>query len=186
MLCKHHNGTFDAVGRGHPLHQSSVIILGQFAALLNRFPSDRWLWRLQRLVSQPQNESPAPRDRARHKAHARRKFTDILAKNPSPVAAEAVVRVGELSAIERDIKGAPPDERRRVCQQLAAPKLAALRPWLEAEMRGLSSDSALAKACRYPLNRWTAMARYCDNGLLEISNNLVENVLRGAALGRRN
>jgi hypothetical protein len=30
------------------------------------------------------------------------------------------------------------------------------------------------------------MARYCDNGLLEISNNLVENALRGVALGRRN
>src|SRR3546814_2335191 len=74
--------------------------------------------------------------------------TDILEKNPSPVAAEAVVRISELFAIERDIKGAPPDERRRVRQQLALPKLAALRPWLQAQMQGLSSDSALAKACR--------------------------------------
>lgn len=119
-------------------------------------------------------------------AHARRKFTDILEKSPSPIAAEAVVRIGALFAIERDIKGAPPDERRRVRQQLAAPKLAALRPWLESQMRGLSSDSALAKACHYPLNRWAAMVRYCDDGLLEISNNLVENSLRGVALGRRN
>lgn len=61
-----------------------------------------------------------------------------------------------------------------------------MRPWLEAQKRGLSSDSALAKACRYPLNRWAAMVRYCDDGLLEISNNLVENALRGVALGRRN
>src|SRR3546814_1901185 len=30
------------------------------------------------------------------------------------------------------------------------------------------------------------MVRYCENGLLEISNNLVENALRGVALGRRN
>jgi len=30
------------------------------------------------------------------------------------------------------------------------------------------------------------MIRYCDDGLLEISNNLVENALRGVALGRRN
>jgi hypothetical protein len=97
-----------------------------------------------------------------------------------------LVRIGELFAMERDIKGAPPDVRRRVRQQLAAPKLAALRPWLEAQMRGLASDSALAKACRYPLNRWAAMVRYCGDGLLEISNNLVENALRGIALGRRN
>src|SRR3546814_17882597 len=53
-------------------------------------------------------------------------------------------------------------------------------------MQGLSADSALAKACRYPLNRWAAMVRYCENGLLEISTNLVENALRGVALGRRN
>lgn len=119
-------------------------------------------------------------------AHARRKFTDVLEKNPSPIAAEAVVRIGELFAIEREIKGAPPDERRRVRQELARPKLAALRPWLVAQQQGLSEDSPLAKACRYPLNRWAAMIRYCEDGLLEISNNLVENALRGVALGRRN
>jgi len=30
------------------------------------------------------------------------------------------------------------------------------------------------------------MIRYCDDGLLEVSNNSVENALRGVALGRRN
>ena len=119
-------------------------------------------------------------------AHSRRKFTDVLEKTPSPIAAEAIVRISELFAIERDIKGAPPDERRRVRQELALPKLEALRPWLEAQLKGLASDSNLAKACRYPLNRWAAMIRYCDDGLLEVSNNLVENALRGVALGRRN
>ena len=119
-------------------------------------------------------------------AHSRRKFTDVLAKTPSPIAAEAVARIGELFAIERDINGAPPDERQRVRQELALPKLKTLRPWLEAQLRGLASDSPLAKACRYPLNRWAAMIRYCDDGVLEISNNLVENALRGVALGRRN
>lgn len=119
-------------------------------------------------------------------AHARRKFTDVLDKTPSPVAAEAVVRIAELFAIEREIKGAPPDQRRRVRQERALPKLASLRSWLETMEQGLSSDSALARACRYPLNRWAAMVRYCDDGQLEVSNNLVENALRGVALGRRN
>jgi transposase len=119
-------------------------------------------------------------------AHARRKFTDVLDKTPSPIAAEGVVRIAELFAIERTIKGAPPDERRRVRQKLACSKLAGLRQWLEVQLQGLSSGSPLAKACRYPLNRWAAMIRYCDDGRLEISNNLVENALRGVALGRRN
>lgn len=30
------------------------------------------------------------------------------------------------------------------------------------------------------------MIRYCDDGRLEISNNLVENALRGVSLGRKN
>jgi transposase len=119
-------------------------------------------------------------------AHARRKFTDVLDKSPSPIAAEAVVRIAEFFAIEREVKGAPPDERRRVRQARAVPKLAAMRTWLEAQLHGLSADSTLAKACRYPLNRWAAMIRYCEDGMLEISTNLVENALRGVALGRRN
>tara|TARA_B100000378_G_scaffold139715_1_gene112958 strand:- start:157 stop:1131 length:975 start_codon:yes stop_codon:yes gene_type:complete len=119
-------------------------------------------------------------------SHSRRKFTDILEKSPSPIAAEAVVQIAELFAIERDIKGAPPDERGRVRQIKAVPKLEALRVWLETQNRGLSSDSNLARACRYPLNRWQAIFRYCDDGRLKISNNLVENALRGVALGRRN
>ncbi len=119
-------------------------------------------------------------------SHARRKFTDILEKTPSPIAAEAVVRIAELFEIERDLKGAPPNIRKEIRQSEAIPKLDALRRWLELQHRGLSSDSVLARACRYPLNRWAAMVRYCDDGRLEISNNLVENALRGVALGRRN
>lgn len=87
----------------------------------------------------------------------------------------AVVRIVDLFTVERGIKGASPDERRRV----ALPQLTGLRSWLEEQLKGLSSDSALAKACRYPLNRWAAMISYCDDALLEISNNLVENARGG-------
>jgi transposase len=138
------------------------------------------------LYRDPQTKAPREIIEVGCWSHARRKFTDILDKTPSPIAAEAIVRITELFAVEREVKGAPPDERRRERQAQAVPKLAALRTWLEAQQRGLSSDSTLARACRYPLNRWAAMIRYCDDGLLEISNNLVENALRGVALGRRN
>ena len=46
-------------------------------------------------------------------AHARRKFYDIYAANSSPIAAEALQRIGALYAIEREIRGRPPDERAR-------------------------------------------------------------------------
>ena len=46
--------------------------------------------------------------------------------------------------------------------------------------------AGFAVSCRYPLKRWAAMTRYCENGILEISNNLCENSLRGVSLGRKN
>lgn len=98
----------------------------------------------------------------------------------------AVVQIAELLAIERDIKGAPPEEPRRIRQSRAVPKLEALRVWLETQNRSLSSDSNLAQACCYALDRRQAIIRYCDDGRLEISNNLVEIALRGVALERRN
>ena len=121
-------------------------------------------------------------------SHVRRKFNDILVsdKGCSPVAAEAIVRIGALFAIERRIKGWPPDRRRAVRQAEALAKLEALRTWLAAQRRGLAPKSKLAKACGYALDRWPAMVRYCEDGLLEISNNLVENALRGVSLGRKN
>jgi hypothetical protein len=38
----------------------------------------------------------------------------------------------------------------------------------------------------YALNRWEALARYCNSGRLEIDNTPVDRASRGAAVGRRN
>ena len=47
-------------------------------------------------------------------AHVRRKFYDLKKAHNSPIAGEAVERIGELYGIEKEIRGRPPDERRRV------------------------------------------------------------------------
>ena len=39
---------------------------------------------------------------------------------------------------------------------------------------------------RYTLGRWTALARYADDGRLEIDNNAAERAIRPLALGRKN
>jgi hypothetical protein len=38
----------------------------------------------------------------------------------------------------------------------------------------------------YALNLWPALARYCDDGAIEIDNWAAERALRGVAIGRRN
>ena len=46
-------------------------------------------------------------------AHVRRKFYDLQVAHKSPVAAEALERIGALYAIEKEIRGRSPEERRQ-------------------------------------------------------------------------
>lgn len=119
-------------------------------------------------------------------AHVRRKFYDIAQAQASPLAAEALARIGALYAIEADIRGAPPERRRVVRMERAQPLLVQLHAWLEATLTQLSQKSALAKAIRYALVRWAALTRYAEDGRIEIDNNAAERALRAVALGRKN
>ena len=119
-------------------------------------------------------------------AHVRRKFFDEHVENPSATTTEALDRIGALYRIEDTIRGKPPDERRRVRQNEARPRLDALRAWIEATLSRLSAKTEVAKAMRYALGRWTALSRYVDDGTLEFDNNAAERSIRGIALGRKN
>jgi transposase len=119
-------------------------------------------------------------------AHARRGFYDIHQANQSPIAAEALTRIGALYAIEAEIRGRAPDERMAVRQARAGPLLESMRDWLRTTLTRVSKKSELAKAIGYVLTRWTALTRYRDNGRIEIDNNAAERSLRVVALGRKN
>lgn len=104
----------------------------------------------------------------------------------SPIAAEALQRIGELYGIEREIRGQFPGARARVRAEWAAPKLEQLRAWLTTTHRSLSVKSPLADAIQYTLARWTALIRYLEDGRIEIDNNAAERAIRALVLGRRN
>jgi transposase len=119
-------------------------------------------------------------------AHVRRKFYDLEQAHASPVAREALVRIGALYGIEETIRGKPPDERRAVRQAQSKPLLDFLRQWFEATLSKLSRKSETTVAIRYALSRWDALTRYIEDGHIEIDNNAAERSLRGVALGRKN
>ncbi|HKU01032.1 MAG TPA: IS66 family transposase [Paraburkholderia sp.] len=119
-------------------------------------------------------------------AHARRKVHDLHAVRPNAVTEEALCRIGALYKIEEQIRGKPPDERRRVRQAQAVPLLGDMKRWFEATLATLSAKSDTTKAIQYALNRWPALIYYCDDGRVEIDNLIAERALRGVALGRRN
>ncbi len=119
-------------------------------------------------------------------AHVRRKFFDIHAATQSPVALEALNRIGELYAIEQEIRGQPPPARGAIRLARAGPKLSALHAWLITIRAQLSKKSELAGAIHYALARWRALTRYSEDGRIEIDNNAAERSLRTVALGRKN
>jgi transposase len=119
-------------------------------------------------------------------AHVRRKFYDLEQAHASPVAREALARIGALYGIEEQIRGRPPEQRRDVRQAQAKPLLDSLRQWFEATLSKLSRKSDTTAAIRYALSRWHALVRYIEDGHIEIDNNPAERALRGVALGRKN
>ncbi|MGI4793734.1 MAG: IS66 family transposase, partial [Janthinobacterium lividum] len=118
-------------------------------------------------------------------AHARRKFFE-LHEAGSPVATEAVQRIGELYEIEATIRGQPPDERLRVRQRQSLPLVEVLQAWLDLQLSRLPGRSRLAEAIRYALGRWSALTRFLDDGRIDLDTNPVERAIRPIALGRKN
>jgi transposase len=119
-------------------------------------------------------------------AHIRRKFYDLMEVHHSPIATEAVERIGGLYEIEREIRGRPPDERREIRTARAKPLLLSMREWMETSLTKLSRKSETTVAIHYALAHWNALARYCDDGRIEIDNSAAERALRAVAIGRKN
>jgi len=119
-------------------------------------------------------------------AHIRRKFFDIHVAQGSGIAKQALERIAALYQIEASIRGKPPDERKSVRQELAAPLIDDLEVWLHAQLTQISGKSALAGAIRYGLTRLKRLRPYLDDGRLSIDNNAAERGMRSIALGRKN
>ena len=133
-----------------------------------------------------EGRKPGPIVEAACWAHGRRKFFELADLQKAPIAIEAVWRIDELFAIEREINGRSASYRHEVRQERSRPLVEALEEWLRTERRKLSSKSPIAKAIDYSLKRWRAFTRFLDDGRICLSNNAAERAVRGIAVGRRN
>lgn len=119
-------------------------------------------------------------------AHVRRRFFELHAANDSPIAAEALRRIGLLYAIERQGRELGAPARLQLRQAQAKPVLAELHNWLRATSLTVAAGSGTGKAIEHALKRWPAVLRYADSGTLPIDNNPVENAIRPIAVGKKN
>src|SRR3974377_1188134 len=81
----------------------------------------------------------------------RRKFYDLEQAHACPIASEALERIAALYAIEKEIRGRPPEERQQVRATRARPLLQSLHEWFEVSLTKLSRKSDTTAALRYAL-----------------------------------
>lgn len=119
-------------------------------------------------------------------AHLRRRFFDIAKGGDAPIASEALERIAALYAIEKTIRSRSADARRAVRQDRSKPLVDALKVWLEHQLTRVSAKSQIAEDIRYGLNHWDGLARFLDDGRIELDTNIVERGIRPIVLNRKN
>ena len=115
-----------------------------------------------------------------------------------PRAELVLARIGQLYAVETDLKARCAGEWRdllreeredrivEVRQERSVPVLKALHNWLEVESPKLLPKAEMRGAIDYLRNHWQALVRYTTDGTLAIDNGAAERALRGLTIGRRN
>jgi transposase len=119
-------------------------------------------------------------------SHWRRRFYEIAKAGSAPIAEEALRRIAGLYQIEAQISGKTAAERRAVRQEESRARVIDLRTWLQVQLARASAKSTIAAAIRYGLNHWDGLARFLEDGRIEIDTNTVERSMRPIALNRKN
>jgi transposase len=119
-------------------------------------------------------------------SHVRRGFYDQAKTKTAPIATEALERIAVLYRIEAEIRGRGAEIRQAVRDERSRPLVESMRQWLEAQLPKLARGSPTADAIRYALNHWDGLARFLDDGRIELDSNTVERAMRPVALSRKN
>jgi len=119
-------------------------------------------------------------------AHLRRPFFKLAKNGNAPIAAQALLRIAQLYKIEDRIRGKSPEDRRTMRQAQSLPHVNAFKSFLERELGRVSRKSPVAEAIRYGLNHWDGLARFLDDGRIDLDSNIVERSMRPQALTRKN
>ena len=120
-------------------------------------------------------------------AHSRRGFKDAL-ENDQVRARWMLDKYKLLFEVEEIAKKANllPAQRLELRLETSKPIIEEMKVWLDSALFEVAPKSLIGKAIGYTLNRWKGLSRFLEDGVIELSNNLVENGFRKMALGKRN
>ena len=124
-------------------------------------------------------------------AHARRKFDEALSTLPQEKRKNSPAAMGEcycsqLFKLEQALAELTPEERYEKRLEQAKPVLDALLSWANEMQAKTAPKSALGRAIHYLLEQWPYLARYLEDGRLELSNNRAERSMKPFVMGRKN
>ena len=119
-------------------------------------------------------------------SHARRKLCEIHDSHRSTIAAEGLRRIAAMYAIEKEIRGEPPEVRLAVRQARTAPLVKDFGVWLRRQRARISPKSRLGEKLAYIGNHWDGLQVFLTDGRVEMDTNIVENTIRPLALNRKN
>jgi len=118
--------------------------------------------------------------------HVRRRFVKRFENEGSPIAEGMLRQIALLYQVEKTVRGKDASVRLAARREHSAPIIAALKPWLEAQLSRIPQKSQLAEDIRYTLAHWCGLGRFLEDGTLELDTNPVENQIRPVALTRKN
>lgn len=121
-------------------------------------------------------------------AHARRKFEPIAKEVDDGIAKYAMSYFQILYRFERcaKVQGMDPEQRKALRQEKSKPIMLEFKRWLDAVYLTVLPKSPLGVAVAYCLNHWEGLARFLDDGRLEIDNNLTEQAIKPFVIARKN
>lgn len=119
-------------------------------------------------------------------SHVRRRFYDLAKGGSAPIAKHAIAQIGKLYAVEAEIRGRSPAERRAQRQAMSRTIMAELQIWMMEQLKAVPGRSPMAEGLRYALGHWDGLVRFLDDGHLELDTNTVERAMRPIALNRKN
>jgi transposase len=118
-------------------------------------------------------------------AHARRYFHKAL-ESDQPRMGPALLLIAQLYRVEKQARPLTAEDRLGLRQLQSQPILEKLHNYLSEIQAEVLPKSPEGRAVRYTLKNWAALARYCEDGDLQIDNNATERAIRGVAVGRNN
>jgi hypothetical protein len=122
-------------------------------------------------------------------AHGRRKFVELAELFPEQVrfVLETLREVYKTDAAART-GGLSPAERLALHQRESAPRMAALKEWMDRQLteRLIEPNSRLGEAIRYLQNHWEGLTLFLRVEGVPLTNNITERALKRAIVHRKN